>query len=78
MYLKRKDDSLKDLIEGLTPESAATLIPFLPKEKIDLQLLREFLILHEDKMENNNYASYFKKLVALYDRLKFGWGSAKV
>lgn len=78
MYLKRKDDSLKDLVEGLTPESAATLIPFLPKEKIDLQLLREFLILHEDKMENNNYASYFKKLVALYDRLKFGWGSAKV
>lgn len=45
----------------------------MSKEKIDLTLLRDFLIQHEDKLDNNNYASYLKKLVALYDRLKWGW-----
>ncbi len=73
IFFKRRHETMKELIERSTPENAATLIPFLSKEKIDLTLLRDFLIQHEDKLDNNNYASYFKKLVALYDRLKWGW-----
>jgi len=72
IFFKRRHETMKELIERSTPENAATLIPFLSKEKIDLTLLRDFLIQHEDKLDNNNYASYFKKLVALYDRLKWG------
>ena len=46
-----------------------------PKEKIDLDRLRAFLEEHEDKIgyENSNYASYFRKLAALYDQLRYGW-----
>lgn len=72
-FTKRQDQSMEEIIKSCPPESAATLIPFLPTEKIDLDQLRDFLIANEDKLENNNYASYFKKLVSLYDRLKWGW-----
>lgn len=75
-FRKRRHQSMQELIEGSTPENAAALIPFLHKDKIDLKLLREFLIRHEDRLDDNNYASYFKKIVALYDRLKWGWGGA--
>ncbi|MCO4892207.1 SIR2 family protein [Cupriavidus sp. WGtm5] len=72
---KRRNETMKEIIEGSTPENAATLIPFLPKEQIDLALLREFLIKNEDKVDPkvSNYATYFRKLGALYDRLRWGW-----
>ncbi|RYZ66458.1 MAG: hypothetical protein EOP09_12640, partial [Proteobacteria bacterium] len=74
-YKKRKDLSMKDLIDGSTPENAAVYIPFLPPEEIDLNLLREFLIKHEEKVDaKGNYSTYFRKLVTLYDRMKWGWG----
>lgn len=72
-FIKRQNQSMEEIIKSCPPESAATLIPFLPTDKIDLDQLRDFLIANEDKLENNNYASYFKKLVSLYDRLKWGW-----
>lgn len=72
-FTKHQHQSMEEIIKSCPPESAATIIPFLPSEKIDLDALREFLIANEDKLENNNYASYFKKLVSLYDRLKWGW-----
>lgn len=73
-YEKRKEQTMKELIEGSTPENAACYIPFLPKERIDLELLRDFLLLHEEKIDGRtNYGSYFRKLVALYDRMKWGW-----
>ncbi len=74
-FYKKRHQSMKEIIEGAIPENAATLIPFLPKDKIDLDLLRDFLIKNEDKMSNSNYSSYFKKLVALYDRLKWRWSA---
>ncbi|MNY59404.1 hypothetical protein D3C86_1958490 [compost metagenome] len=66
---------MEELISGSTPENSATLIPFLAKEKIDLDILRDFLIAHEEKMDYkaSNYASYFRKLAALYDQLRWGW-----
>lgn len=73
-YNKRKDADMKGLIDGNTPENAAIYIPFLPPDKIELVLLRDFLIKHEDKVDaKGNYASYFRKLAALYDKMKWGW-----
>ena len=74
-FYKRRHESMEEIITGSTPENAATLIPFLAKEKIDLDRLRAFLEEHEDKIgyENSNYASYFRKLAALYDQLRYGW-----
>ncbi|MFV0673118.1 SIR2 family protein [Variovorax sp. tm] len=74
-FYNRRHQSMEELISSSTPENAATLIPFLAKEKIDLELLREFLIAHEEKIDLkvSNYASYFRKLAALYDHLQWGW-----
>ena len=72
-FAKRQDQSMEEIIRSCPPEVAAAIIPFLQTEKIDLDLLHGFLITNEDKLENNNYASYFKKLVSLYDRLKWVW-----
>lgn len=74
-FYKKRHQGMKELIESSTPENAATLIPFLARDKIDLELLRDFLLAHEDKVDLkvSNYASYFRKLAALYDQLKWGW-----
>jgi hypothetical protein len=74
-FFNKRHQSMQELIAGSTPENAATLIPFLGKEKIDLDLLRQFLITNEEKIDYkiSNYASYFRKLAALYDHLKWGW-----
>jgi len=74
-FFKRRHQSMQEIIEGSTPENAATLIPFLAKDKINLDILRDFLKVHEEKMDYNasNYASYFRKLAVLYDQLKYGW-----
>lgn len=67
--------SLEDVIHICTPENASAYIPFIPKDKIDLDVLRGFLIENIEKIEyeKSSYASSFRKLAALYDRLKFGW-----
>ena len=67
--------TMTEILDSCTPENAAAYIPFLAKDKIDLKLLRDFLVENEHKFdyEASNYASSFKKLAALYDRLKWGW-----
>jgi hypothetical protein len=67
--------TMKEIIELCTPQNACAYIPHLPKAKIDVQLLHEFLVTHESKFNysNSNYASSFRKLAALYDKLKWGW-----
>lgn len=74
-FYKRRHQSMQEMLNELPAENAATLIPFLAKEKIDLELLLEFLIRNEEKFDHkvSNYASYFRKLAALYDQLKWGW-----
>jgi hypothetical protein len=63
-----------ELIERFTPENVAAWIPFLLKEEIDLPLLRDFLIANVAKIDSgSSYASNFRKLAALYDKLKWGW-----
>ena len=67
--------TMSEIIQKCTPENASAYIPFISKEKIDLDLLRNFLIANEEKLDSKNscYASNFRKLAALYDKLKFGW-----
>jgi hypothetical protein len=67
--------SMEEILASCTPENAAAYIPFLTKEKIETILLREFLLENEHKFDYNtsSYASSFKKLASLYDRLKWGW-----
>lgn len=74
-FFKKRHQSIEEIIASSTPENAAALIPFLPKEKIKLDILRGFLIEHEEKMayDKSSYASHFKKLAIIYDRLKWGW-----
>jgi hypothetical protein len=74
-YIKYRTLSMRDLIDACTPENASAFIPFVPKDGIDLAILRDFLIANEEKLDYNvsSYASNFRKLAALYDKLKWGW-----
>jgi hypothetical protein len=67
--------SVKEVVMASTPENAAAIIPFLSLDKICIDELREFLLQHIEKFDPNisSYASHFKKLATLYDRLKWGW-----
>ncbi len=70
-----KSSSIDEILGKATPENAAAYIPFLPADKIELEKLRGFLISNKAKMDYSisSYASSFRKLAALYDRLKWGW-----
>lgn len=73
-YLRsEKNKTTKELIETNTPEKAAIFLTFLPKDKFDLDLVKNFLDQNMNKLSNNNYSTYFRKLVCLYDRYKYGW-----
>ena len=67
--------TMTEIIAACTPENAAAYIPFLSKDKIDLDLLRDFLIANEEKLDSaiSSYSSSYRKLAAFYDRLKYGW-----
>ena len=71
----KRHQSIEEIIAGSTPENAAAIIPFLSKDKVKLEVLRYFLILHEEKVDPDisSYASNFKKLAVMFDRLKWGW-----
>lgn len=70
-----RHEGMAEIIESATPENASAYIPFLAKEKIDIDLLYSFLIENKEKMDygHSSYASNFRKLAYLYDRLKWGW-----
>lgn len=74
-FFKRRHQSMQELIESSTPENAAALIPFFAADKINLNALLSFLKTHEEKMDSNasSYASHFRKLAVLYDKLMYGW-----
>ncbi|MDN2486871.1 SIR2 family protein [Kosakonia sacchari] len=71
---KFKDKDTNYIINHNTPETAAIYLPFL-FDKLDLEIVKRFLIQHEEKLdsEKSSYASYFRKLACLYDKLKYGW-----
>lgn len=71
--LHSRHKSTTEIIAACTAETAAAHIPFLPPDKIDRDSVRDFLIENEDKFSSKApYASYFRKLASLYDKLVFG------
>jgi hypothetical protein len=71
---KRRHLSMKDLIAASTVQNASGYIPCLLKEKIDSDLLKQFLLDNEDQLYSKGpYQSNFRKLATLYDKLKWGW-----
>jgi hypothetical protein len=67
--------TLEEIINDLTPEKASNYIPYLSKGDINVEIFRNFLIKNESKLDHqtSKYASSFRKLLALYDKLKWGW-----
>lgn len=74
-FSKYRHRSMQDVIDECTPENASAYIPFFSVDKVDIDLLRDFLIANEEKIDYSvsSYASNFRKLAALYDKLKWGW-----
>jgi hypothetical protein len=73
-WFKLRHLSMAELIKASTVQNASGYIPCLPKEKIDVNLLKEFLLENQDKLyEKGPYQSNFRKLATLYDKLRWGW-----
>lgn len=74
-FFRQRHKSMAELIGDCTPENSTLYIPFLAREKINLDELRAFLIQHEAKIDYaiSNYASYYRKLACLYDWYRWGW-----
>ncbi len=74
-FFKKRHQSLREIIESCTPENASAFIPFMAKEKIDIEILSQFLIENESKLDykSSSYASNFRKVLVIYDKLKWGW-----
>lgn len=74
-FFKRRTHGIEEIIKECTAEVACALIPFLPREKINTDVLHAFILANLDNLDykKSNYASYFRKLVVIYDRLRWGW-----
>ncbi len=66
---------INEIIKGFSPEKAAKYIPFLAIEDIDLDILCNFLVTNEEHYISgkSSYATSFRKIACLYDKLKYGW-----
>lgn len=69
------DGGVTEIIENNLPQKAAILIPHLNPKDIDVDELKAFLMtyLQEWNTASSTYRSAFRKLVTIYDRIKYGW-----
>lgn len=65
--------SIKDITNTFEPKKALYYIPFLNTSEIDTDDFGEFLKQHYHFMYENSYKYYYRKLVCLYDKLKYGF-----
>lgn len=65
--------STAEIIEKTTPEKVTIMIPHQPKGEVGLEVLRDFLCDHADQLDKDPYKSFFRKLHAYYDSLKYGF-----
>ncbi len=63
--------SIHEVIEGNTPDKAVKIILLLEAEKIDLEMLLQFLKDNFNLTKDQQNSSYYMKLVCLYDTLKY-------
>ncbi len=70
-----KNSSTAEIIENSTAEKAAALIPFQDDSDIDLPVVRQFLHDNQNglRTEITAYATYFRKLACLIDRIEYGF-----
>ena len=69
-YYKFSD--FEKILESNTTQKICIYIPFLNDEYINLDSLKQFLINNIDMLDESN-STYYRKLVALYDYLNWGW-----
>jgi hypothetical protein len=73
-----KDKTAAEIIGTNPPEKAAIFLPFLPKERFDLNVVSTFLREHLDRFDTYaSYGTFFRKLACLYDLYAFGWSPVK-
>lgn len=75
-YVKsQRDKSIQELIATNPPEKVAIFLPFVPRERFDLDQVHAFLSAHIDKVDyqQSSSASYFRKAVCIYDYYRYGW-----
>lgn len=67
--------SLGKIIEIYPDNKAIFLIPFMSWKKIDLESLKQFLERNIENVYQKNctYSTYYRKLICIYDILKYGW-----
>ncbi|WGE50539.1 SIR2 family protein [Actinobacillus equuli subsp. haemolyticus] len=72
---KLSNKSLDYIINNIDKDKAIFYIPFLDKKDIDLDKLKDFLVKHTPHYISgkSNYSTTFRKLIALYDKYKWGW-----
>lgn len=74
-FLRLQNKSLQYIIDNIDSDKAIFYIPFLDKNEIDLNLLKNFLVKNKPKYIDNksNYSTIFRKLIVLYDKYRWGW-----
>ncbi|UWQ74169.1 hypothetical protein [Leisingera sp. M658] len=65
--------STAEIIEKTNPEKVTIMIPHQPRDQVDLEVLRDFLCNHVDQLDKDPYKSFFRKLHAYYDFLRYGF-----
>lgn len=65
---------LAEVVQTFPPKKAAMVIPHLALDDIDVEELKAFLVTYREwNSEESDERSSYRKLVAVYDRLKYGW-----
>lgn len=67
--------NVSEIVEEFDDDVAVTLIPCINWKSIDTKDLKGFLVKNVDKFDadNSRYATYYRKLVCIYDAMTNGW-----
>ena len=65
--------STAEIVDKTTPEKVTIMLPHQGRDEVDLEVLRNFLCDHVDQLDKDPYKSFFRKLHAYYDFLRYGF-----
>nr|BDD46603.1 hypothetical protein 5 [bacterium] len=70
-----KTHTTRQIIAETTAEKATLIIPFQDDHDIDIEAVKELIDANKNNLrtEHSSYATYFRKLVCLADRIEFGF-----
>ncbi|WP_056774898.1 SIR2 family protein [Novosphingobium sp. Leaf2] len=73
-----KSKSAAEIVAEFPVEKAAAYLPFLDPNAFDLDIVKGFLVENFDRIfdKSDSYATYYKKLAVLYDRIRQGFHPA--